>query len=141
MSCSPFDLRDYFFDELPVEARRQMDVHIKACASCRDEMAQYRATELALRMLPEAKPHVLIMDIGMPTQDGYSVMKKVRLLSRDEGGGVPAIALTAFARTDDRRQAILSGFQMHLAKPVEAAELIAMVASLAGRTQANVEAR
>ena len=53
MSCSPFDLRDYFFDELPVEARRQMDVHIKACASCRDEMAQYRATELALRMLPD----------------------------------------------------------------------------------------
>jgi PAS domain S-box-containing protein len=88
----------------------------------------------ALRLLQRSKPDVLVMDIGMPQEDGYAAIKKVRALSADSGGTVPAIALTAFARSDDRRRAILSGFQMHLAKPVEPAELIAMVASLAGRT-------
>ncbi|MEO7652763.1 MAG: zf-HC2 domain-containing protein [Bryobacteraceae bacterium] len=53
MSCSPFDLRDYFFGELPDEARRRIDVHIKSCADCRDEVSRYRATELALRILPD----------------------------------------------------------------------------------------
>lgn len=88
----------------------------------------------ALDCLRTARPHVLVMDIGMPQEDGYAAMKKIRQLSREEGGEVPAIALTAFARSEDRRRAILSGFQMHLAKPMEPAELIAMVASLAGRT-------
>ncbi|MEP7014098.1 MAG: ATP-binding protein [Verrucomicrobiota bacterium] len=89
----------------------------------------------ALRLLRKAKPHVLIMDIGMPSEDGYAVMRKMRQLSGDDGGSVPAIALTAFARSEDRRRAILAGFQMHMAKPVEPPELIAMVASLAGRAQ------
>jgi PAS domain S-box-containing protein len=89
----------------------------------------------AMRMLRKQKPHVLIMDIGMPGEDGYAVIKNVRKLSGDEGGTVPAIALTAFARSEDRRRAIMSGFQMHMAKPVEPPELIAMVASLAGRAQ------
>jgi PAS domain S-box-containing protein len=88
----------------------------------------------ALRILRKTKPQVLVMDIGMPQEDGYTVIKRIRELSSEEGGSVPAIALTAFARSEDRRRAILSGFQMHLAKPVEPAELIAMVASLAGRT-------
>ena len=61
------------------------------------------------------------------------MMRKVRQLPTQEGGNVPAIALTAFARSEDRRRAVLSGFQMHIAKPVEPSELIAMVASLAGR--------
>ncbi len=89
----------------------------------------------ALPILREMKPHVLIMDIGMPNEDGYTIMKKVRQLAGEEGGRVRAIALTAFARSEDRRRAVLSGFQMHIAKPVDAAELIAMVASLAGRTE------
>ena len=89
----------------------------------------------ALRFLRKTKPHVLIMDIGMPNEDGYESIGKVRQLKNEEGGKVPAIALTAFARSEDRRRAILNGFQMHIAKPVEPSELIAMVASLAGRTE------
>lgn len=88
----------------------------------------------SLRFLRKTKPHVLIMDIGMPNEDGYEAIRKVRQLTSEEGGKVPAIALTAFARSQDRRRAILNGFQMHIAKPVEPSELIAMVASLAGRT-------
>ena len=88
----------------------------------------------SLRFLRKGKPHVLIMDIGMPNEDGYEAIRKVRQLTSEEGGKVPAIALTAFARSEDRRRAILNGFQMHIAKPVEPSELIAMVASLAGRT-------
>ena len=88
----------------------------------------------SLRFLRKTKPHVLIMDIGMPNEDGYEAIRKVRQLTSEEGGKVPAIALTAFARSEDRRRAILNGFQMHIAKPVEPSELIAMVASLAGRT-------
>lgn len=69
----------------------------------------------------------------MPDEDGYRMLRKVRQLPTQEGGNVPAIALTAFARSEDRRRAVLSGFQMDIAKPVEPSELIAMVASLAGR--------
>ena len=93
----------------------------------------------AMRILRKSKPAVLIMDVGMPGEDGYMVMQKVRQLAKAEGGAVPAIALTAFARSEDRRRAVLSGFQMHMAKPVEPSELIAMVASLAGRATATLE--
>ncbi len=84
----------------------------------------------ALEVLAKNKPHVLIMDIGMPDEDGYSVIQKVRQLAGAQGGNVPAIALTAFARLEDRRRAILSGFQMHMSKPVEPSELVAIVSSL-----------
>jgi PAS domain S-box-containing protein len=78
-------------------------------------------------------PDVLISDIGMPGEDGYSLIRRVRALAASEGGNVPALALTAYARAEDRMKAVLAGFQMHVAKPVEGAELLAMVASLAGR--------
>jgi CheY-like chemotaxis protein len=103
-------------------------------AGCGAQVDTADSGATALRRLQSNKPDVLIMDIGMPQEDGYASMKKVRQLSAENGGTVPAIALTAFARSEDRRRAIMSGFQMHLAKPVEPAELIAMVASLAGRT-------
>ena len=90
---------------------------------------------MAMRAMRKTKPDVLIMDIGMPGEDGYAVIQKIRQLATADGGNVPAIALTAFARSEDRRRAVLSGFQMHMAKPVEPAELIAMVASLAGRAR------
>jgi PAS domain S-box-containing protein len=88
----------------------------------------------AMETLDAHQPDVVIMDIGMPDEDGYSVIRRIRQRPPDNGGNVPAIALTAFARSEDRRRAILSGFQMHIAKPVEPSELVAMVASLAGRT-------
>jgi CheY-like chemotaxis protein len=87
----------------------------------------------ALKLFPLVRPHVFITDIGMPGEDGYEAIRRVRELSLQEGGAVPAIALTAFARAEDRERAIASGFQTHLAKPVEPTELIATVANLAGR--------
>ncbi len=74
----------------------------------------------------------------MPGEDGYSLIRRVRMRCPDEGGRTPALALTAYARSEDRTQAILAGFQMHAAKPVQPSELIAMVASLAGRAQLPV---
>ncbi|PTL76217.1 response regulator [Vitiosangium sp. GDMCC 1.1324] len=88
----------------------------------------------ALAELARFRPMVLVSDIGMPEEDGYSLIQKVRRLPRDQGGVVPALALTAFARAEDRTRAILEGYQMHLAKPVEPLELMTYVASLAGRT-------
>lgn len=102
--------------------------------SCGAQVETAESAAVALKKIRSLKPDVLITDIGMPGEDGYSVIRKVRQLPSEEGGSVPAIALTAFARSEDRRRAVLSGFQMHIAKPVEPSELIAMVASLAGRT-------
>jgi CheY-like chemotaxis protein len=82
----------------------------------------------------DRSPDVLVSDIGMPDEDGYSLIRKLRELEAPRGGKLPAIALTAYAASDDRRQALLAGFQMHLTKPVDAAELVAVVASLTGRT-------
>lgn len=87
----------------------------------------------ALKHFESRPPEVLVSDIGMPVEDGYDLIRQVRLRSREEGGQVPALALTAFARSDDRRRAIGAGFQMHLAKPVEPAELVTVVASLSKR--------
>ena len=88
----------------------------------------------ALAMIRVEAPDVLVSDIGMPGQDGYALIRQVRALDEAHGGNVPAVALTAYARSEDRMKAILAGFQMHVAKPVEGAELITVVASLAGRT-------
>jgi len=87
----------------------------------------------ALEVLPLMRPDVLVSDIGMPGNDGYDLIQKVRSLSSVEGGGTPAVALTAFARSEDRQRALLAGYQIHVSKPVEPAELIAVCASLAGR--------
>lgn len=83
-----------------------------------------------------AKADIVVSDIGMPGEDGYSLIDKIRKLHPSEGGSVPAIALTAYARSEDRTRSILAGFDMHISKPVEPAELIATVASLARRTRA-----
>ena len=77
---------------------------------------------------------MLVSDIGMPEEDGYALIRRVRALDPQSGGLTPAVALTAYARAEDRMKAILAGFQMHVSKPVEAAELLTMVASLAGKT-------
>jgi signal transduction histidine kinase/CheY-like chemotaxis protein len=79
-------------------------------------------------------PDVLITDIGMPGMDGYALIKAIRALAREQGGTTPAIALTAHARSEDCRLAMLSGFDIHVARPVEPTELVAVVARLARRT-------
>ncbi|WP_190447635.1 ATP-binding protein [Trichocoleus sp. FACHB-832] len=85
----------------------------------------------ALKALELYHPDVLLSDIGMPEEDGYSLIRKVRSLSLERGGSIKAVALTAYAREEDQQRAISAGFQMHVAKPVEPAELVAAVSSLA----------
>jgi signal transduction histidine kinase/ActR/RegA family two-component response regulator len=88
----------------------------------------------ALPIIEQARPHVLVSDIGMPEMDGYEFLQKVRALGSARGGMIPAVALTAFARSEDRTRTLMAGYQVHISKPVEAAELVATVASAAGRT-------
>jgi signal transduction histidine kinase/CheY-like chemotaxis protein len=96
---------------------------VVAAASAREALA-------ALSVRP---PDVLLSDIGMPGEDGYALIRKVRSLDPSHGGRVPAAALTAYTQLEDRRQALLAGFQIYLSKPIEPAELTAAVARLAGR--------
>jgi CheY-like chemotaxis protein len=85
----------------------------------------------ALRLVKERRPDVLVTDIGMPEMDGYELLRQVRLIEGDVR--IPAIALTAFARSEDRTRALRAGFLVHVAKPVEPTELVAAVAAVAGR--------
>ena len=87
----------------------------------------------ALVEIAAEPPDVLVSAIGMPGENGYELIRRVRGLEPGRGGRTPALALTAYARAEDRVKAVRAGFQMHVAKPVEAAELLTMVASLAGR--------
>jgi len=89
------------------------------------------------QQLQDKNPDVLVSDIGMPDEDGYSFIRKVRTASDEKTKDVPAIALTAFARAQDRMRALSSGFQNHVAKPVEPDELVTVIASLTGRLQIN----
>ena len=84
----------------------------------------------ALRMLGQEDVNIIVSDIGMPDLDGYELIRKVRSLHDSRVRNLPAIALTAYARNDDRQRALLAGFQMHVSKPVEPRELIAGIASL-----------
>ncbi|WP_199332494.1 PAS domain S-box protein [Anabaena catenula] len=88
----------------------------------------------AISALRKFHPDILVSDIGMPQEDGYTLIRQIRTLSVEEGGRIPAVALTAYARTEDRTQALLAGFQLHIPKPVNPAELAVVVANLAGRT-------
>ena len=82
-------------------------------------------------------PDILVSDIGMPTEDGYFLIRQIRTFKPERGEKIPAIALTAYAREDERTFALASGFQIHLAKPIESYDLIAAVVKLARRTPNN----
>ncbi|HEV2293635.1 MAG TPA: ATP-binding protein [Tepidisphaeraceae bacterium] len=96
---------------------------VKACTSGAE----------CLKCLTEMRPDVIVMDIGMPDMDGYMLIGKIRALKPEDGGRTSAVALTAFARSEDRRQAMLAGFDVHVAKPVEPGELVAVVSRLSRR--------
>ena len=100
---------------------------------CGAEVRTAASASEALECFKSWQPGVLIADIGMPGQDGYALIREVRSLSQERGGSTPALALTAYARTEDRVRALSAGYQVHLAKPVDREELAAAVASLAGR--------
>jgi CheY-like chemotaxis protein/two-component sensor histidine kinase len=97
---------------------------VRGCASASE----------GLTALQEWRPDVLISDIEMPGEDGYTFIRKVRALDFTEGGKTPALALTAYGRIEDRLRTLSAGYGMHVSKPVDPAELAAIVASLAGRS-------
>ena len=96
-------------------------------------MTTAASAEEALRFLSISDPDVLISDIGMPGTDGYQLMRMIRA-SEPQGKRLPALALTAFERGEDRKRAILAGYQAHLAKPFDTTELVLIVAGLTNRT-------
>jgi CheY-like chemotaxis protein/two-component sensor histidine kinase len=88
----------------------------------------------AFQEMQRWRPDVLVADIGMPVEDGYALLRRVRALSESEGGSIPAAALTAYAQDEDRQQAFVAGFQEHVAKPVPPERLAHVVARLASRS-------
>jgi len=88
------------------------------------------SAQSALQIFPSFHPDILVSDIGMPEESGYSLIRKIRLLSPDQGGQIPAIALTAYARDCDRDEAIAAGFHLHQSKPIIPDDLIGAIAQL-----------
>ena len=88
------------------------------------------SAEQALQALDTFKPDVLLSDIGMPETDGYTLVRKIRQMNQEQGGKIPAIALTAYAREEDKNRAISAGFECHIAKPVEPTELVTVILEL-----------
>ncbi|MCU0517814.1 MAG: response regulator [Oscillatoria sp. Prado101] len=99
------------------------DAKVTAVASVREALAE----------IERCKPDVLVSDIGMPEEDGYSLIRQLRAMEAGQGWRIPAVALTAYAQAEDRTRALSAGFQIHIPKPVEPAQLAAAVATLAGR--------
>lgn len=100
-------------------------------AQCGAEVRTASSAASALETLQQWTPHLIVSDIGMPGDDGYALIQRVRALAPDAGGQVPAIALTAYARVEDRLRVLAAGFQMHVPKPIEPAELVAVISSVA----------
>jgi CheY-like chemotaxis protein len=97
------------------------------------EVTAVGSAEEALAILLDCRPDAIISDLEMPGIDGYSFIRQVRVLELDRGGRIPAVALTAYARVEDRMRALEAGFQIHISKPVDPVELAAVVASVTGR--------
>ncbi|HYG79826.1 MAG TPA: PAS domain S-box protein [Pyrinomonadaceae bacterium] len=104
---------------------------------CGAEVTAVASADEALASFERARPDVLVSDIGMPGGNGYELIKRIRALGPERGGRVPAVALTAYAGPKDRRRALLAGFQVHLAKPIEPDELLAVVSGLGWRSGKN----
>jgi CheY-like chemotaxis protein len=111
-------------DALEVLRRQLVDVDAEVYAAA--------DADDALTLLAQAHPHVIVSDIGMPQRDGLWLIAQIRLREVASGEHLPAIALTAFARPEDRTRALEAGYDHHLAKPVEYAELVSLIATLAG---------
>jgi PAS domain S-box-containing protein len=96
------------------------------------EIRASHSSQEALKVLAQWQPHVMISDIGMPGEDGYSLIEQLRALELADGGGIPAIALTGYASPTDKQKLLSVGYQLHIAKPVDIDELIQAIAGLAG---------
>jgi PAS domain S-box-containing protein len=105
--------------------------------NCKAEVLTAGSAAEGFELFTRERPDVIVSDIGMPEADGYEFIRWVRRLPAAMGGQTPAAALTAFARSEDRRRMLMAGYQSHVVKPVELAELVTVIASLAGRTGAR----
>jgi CheY-like chemotaxis protein len=106
---------------------------------CGAEVRTVGSVTEALKAIADSQPDVLVSDIGMPDETGYELIAKVRRLDPEAGGNIPAVALTAYANTEDRMRALAAGFQIHVPKPVEPGELALVVASLVKRLDVKEE--
>ena len=111
--------------EMLREQLEDWGVHVQAVGSASE----------ALTRLRQWRPEVLLSDIGLPGENGYELLRRIRALPPEEGGLIRAIALTAYARPEDRQRALHAGFDMHVPKPIEAEELLAVIAAAAERTR------
>jgi PAS domain S-box-containing protein len=109
------------------------DLLVRLLSECGAAVRTAGSSAEALAVLAAERFDVLVSDIGMPEEDGHALLRKLRAGGAGGNGDIPALALTAYARPEDRLAALRAGFQLHAAKPIEPAELIAMVASLAKR--------
>jgi len=122
-------LRVLFVDDEP-DAREVVTATFRETGA---EISTAGDVEEALRLLESFKPNILISDIAMPAHDGYELIRRVRVLPPDKGGKIPAIALTAFVRAQERLKVLSAGYQRHVPKPLQPLELAIVVASLTGR--------
>jgi CheY-like chemotaxis protein len=109
------------------------DLISRVLQECGADVTTAATANEALAITEALRPDVLVSDIGMPDADGFELLRRVRALRPNRGGKVPAIALTAFARSEHRTRALRAGFLVHVSKPVDPSELVATVASVAGR--------
>ncbi|MEO6423111.1 MAG: ATP-binding protein [Candidatus Nitrotoga sp.] len=131
LDCTPelTDLRVLLVED-EADSRILMNFILNECGA---EVTAVASAAEALVTFKTEKFDVVVSDIGMPEEDGFTLISKIRKLPDESGGNVPAIALTAYARAEDRVRALRSGFQIHIAKPVKPAELIAVIANLGGK--------
>ncbi len=129
--CPPelADLRVLLVDD-EADSRELLNLVLDLCGA---QVTTANSAAEAFGAFQREKFDIIVSDIGMPEEDGFSLISRIRNLPNERGGDVPAIALTAYARSEDRVQALRAGFQMHVAKPVEPSELAVVVANLAGR--------
>lgn len=114
-----------------VDAREMLTAMLEHSGA---EVKAVASVSEALESFELLTPDVLVSDIGMPVEDGYALIRQIRDRPPERGGRIPAVALTAYARAEDRTRVLLAGFQLHVPKPVEPSELVAVIANLAGRT-------
>jgi PAS domain S-box-containing protein len=112
-----------------------------ALRECHAEVIIATSAAQAIATLTQAPPNLLISDIGMPEEDGYSLIRRIRALPAAQGGAIPAIATTAYARTEDQERAIAAGFQIHLSKPIEPTKLASAVLALVRESREGIEGR
>jgi CheY-like chemotaxis protein len=124
------DLRILIVDD-EADTRELLKQGLEYCGA---KVKAVGSADEAINELVAMLPDILISDIGMPEVDGYELIKRVRKLPVSRGGKVAAIALTAYTRIEDRLQALRAGYDMHVPKPVELAELVAVAASVARRS-------